>query len=101
MTSLVKVFPPLGVCLALSLRFSDFPLRPDDDDRDRGSAQAILGNAAHPWRTQRGSPSLDHTPLASCPDDYRFGSVQRDQPIDVIGHLPRDEFDPHGHLTRW
>ena len=74
-TSLIKVLPSSGVCLALSLCFPDFPLRSDDNNRNGGPTQAVFRNAAHPRCAQCGSPSLNHTPLAFRPDDDRLRSV--------------------------
>ena len=97
----VEVLPSFGIGLTLGLCLPDFPLRSDDNDGNGGPTQTILRDAAHPWRTQCGSPALNHTPLASRPDDDRLRPVQCDQSVNIIGHPPRDELDDHGHLKKW
>ena len=73
--SLVEVLPSFGVGLTLGLCLPYFPLRSDDDDGNGGPTQAVFGDAPHPWRTQCGSPTLNHTPLTSRPNDDRLRPV--------------------------
>lgn len=98
--ALVEMLPALRIRPPLLDRLAHLALRAHDDDRDRAMTEAVLGHAAHAWRTECGAPRLHHPASPPRADDDAVWAVQCDEPVDRLCRLAGDELDNDGELRK-